>query len=161
MPKNSLKAVFDCNVFWQIFFSASGIGSKCWNLVRDKRIELFVSTDTLDELKDVLTRPEIQARFQKATIENVEFFIEEIIEHATFVKTVKKVFTYQRDPKDEPYINLAVQTGSHYIVSRDKDLLDLMTGFDEESKDFRKRFRPLKIVDTITFVSIVEDVVIT
>jgi hypothetical protein len=31
-----------------------------------------------------------------------------------------------------------------------------MKGYDDESKEFRQRFRPLKIVDTITFVEIVE-----
>jgi uncharacterized protein len=151
-----IKAVFDCNVFWQIFFSTKGIGAKCWELVTTGQIELIVSSDVLDEIRDVLTRPEMQARFSKATDENVEIFIDEIIEAATFVSSVPKKFSYSRDPKDEPYINLAVCEDAHYIVSRDKDLLDLMTGYDDESKEFRKRFRPLKVVDTITFVGIVE-----
>ena len=34
-----------------------------------------------------------------------------------------------------------------YLVSRDKDLLDLMTGTELESKQFRQRFRFLNIVD--------------
>lgn len=35
-------------------------------------------------------------------------------------------FSLQRDPKDEPYVNLAIETSAQFIVSRDKDLLDLM-----------------------------------
>ncbi len=151
-----IKAVFDCNIFWQIFFSTKGIGAKCWELVTTERVELIVSSDILDEIRDVLTRPETQTKFTKATNENVDVFLEEIIEFATFVSVVPKRFIYSRDQKDEPYINLAVHKKAHYIVSRDKDLLDLMTRFDNESKEFRKRFRPLKVVDTITFVEIVE-----
>ncbi|MCY7376189.1 MAG: putative toxin-antitoxin system toxin component, PIN family [Pyrinomonadaceae bacterium] len=151
-----IKAVFDCNVFWQIFFSVTGIGSRCWDLVTSEQVELIISYEVLDELRDVLTRPETQSRFTKATDENVDIFIEEIIENATFITSVEKKFEYSRDPKDEPYINLAVQTEAQYIVSRDKDLLDLMTGHDDESKAFRQRFRPLKVVDTLTFVQIVE-----
>ena len=151
-----VKAVFDCNVFWQIFFSETGIGSKCWKLVTDGNVELFVSNEILEELKDVLTRPETQRRFSQATDEKVSTFIDEIVDNATFISSVKLVFRYTRDPKDEPYINLAVQEEAHYIVSRDKDLLDLMTGYDDESKEFRQRFRSLKIVDTLTFVETIE-----
>jgi uncharacterized protein len=150
-----IRAVFDCNVFWQIFFSSKGMGTKCWELVVNGKVELIVSADVLDEVRDVLTRPEIQAKFTQATVEKVDIFIEEILEYATFVSSVPKKFSYPRDPKDEPYINLAVNQAAHYIVSRDKDLLDLMTGYNEESKEFRQRFRPLKVVDTLTFVEIV------
>jgi len=37
----------------------------------------------------------------------MDVFIEEIIDVATFVPTVEEKFEYPRDPKDEPYINLA------------------------------------------------------
>jgi len=80
-----IKAVFDCNVFWQIFFSGAGIGARCWELVTTGQVELFVSPYVLEEICDVLTRPETQARFTTATDENVDVFIEEIIDVATFV----------------------------------------------------------------------------
>ncbi len=156
MREQAISAVFDCNVFWQIFFSGKGIAAKCWELVTGGQAELIVSSAVLSELRDVLTRPETQARFPAATVENVEVFIDEILEHATFVSSVPSHFTYTRDPKDEPYINLAIEAGARYIVSRDKDLLDLMTAYDRESKVFRRKFRPLKVVDTKTFVEIVE-----
>ncbi len=125
MPKEPIRAVFDCNVFWQIFFAGQGIGSKCWELVKDGSVELIVGSAVLDEVQDVLTRPKTQTRFSKATREAVEVFVDEILEQATFVKSVKQHFNYPRDPKDEPYINLAIESEAHYIVSRDKDLLDL------------------------------------
>lgn len=151
-----IKAVFDCNVFWQIFFSETGTGSRCWNLVTDEKVELIVSQEILDEVEDVLTRPSTQKKFSQATTENVGIFIEEILDQATLIHPVEKKFDYQRDPKDEPYINLAVQTKARYIVSRDKDLLSLMNGYDDDSKAFRQRFRPLQVVDTLTFVELVE-----
>jgi predicted nucleic acid-binding protein len=49
---------------------------------------------------------------------------------------VPKEFSYRRD-EDEPYINLAVAAGADFIVSRDRDLLDLMTGYTDECKEFR------------------------
>ena len=76
---------------------------------------------------------------------------------ATVIKNVPQIFNYARDPKDEKYINLAVAAGAEYIISRDTDLLDLMTGFDEDSKKFRQKFRPLKIIQPLEFLKIVED----
>ena len=156
MPQQPIVAVFDCNVFWQIFFSGKGVGAKCWELVTSGHVEVAGCPEVLSEIRDVLTRPETRARFQTAAAENVEIFIDEILENATFISPIPNRFSYARDPKDEPYIDLAAEAGAQYIVSRDNDLLDLMTGHDAESKDFRQRFRPLKIVDTKTFLEIVE-----
>jgi predicted nucleic acid-binding protein len=36
------------------------------------------------------------------------------------------------------YINLAVAAGADFIISRDKDLLDLMTSHADECKEFRQ-----------------------
>jgi predicted nucleic acid-binding protein len=43
------------------------------------------------------------------------------------INEVPRVFEYPRDPNDEPYINLAIPARAKYLVSRDKDLLDLMS----------------------------------
>lgn len=158
MPKQPVRAVFDCNVFWQIFFSGTGLGSRCWELVKDGSVELLVSSPVLNEVADVLTRTETQARFSQATAETVGAFLDEILEQATFVRSIKQHFRYPRDPKDEPYINLAIESEAHYIVSRDKDLLDLMTGYDAAGKEFRQRFRPLKFVGAKEFVEIVKQI---
>ena len=52
------------------------------------------------------------------------------------------------------YINFAVEAKADYIVSRDNDLLDLMTGHTKECKEFRQRFRLLKVVDPLEFLKI-------
>lgn len=157
MPSKPIKAVFDCNVFWQIFFSARGIAKSCWELVTSGKVELFVSPAVLDEVRDVLTRPETRERFPQATDERVTAFLDEILEYATLIYRIESRFQFARDPKDEPYINLAVEVKADYIVTRDKDLLDLMTGFDAESKQFRQRFRPLSIIEPKTLLEILEE----
>ena len=57
------------------------------------------------------------------------------------------MFTLDRDPKDEIYVNLAIEAGASYLVSRDKDLLDLMN-----DPDFRSRFPGLTILDPVAFL---------
>lgn len=77
---------------------------------------------------------------------------------AEFVEKVPTHFTYSRDPNDEPYLNLAIETEAIFLVSRDNDLLDLMTGFTDEAKEFRQRFRKIKIVNPVEFVKIIDEV---
>lgn len=50
---------------------------------------------------------------------------------------------------------MAVEAKADYIVSLDNDLLDLMTDFTDESKEFRQRFRPLKVVEPLEFLQII------
>lgn len=46
---------------------------------------------------------------------------------------------YDRDPKDRPYMDLAVAAEANYLITRDKDLLSLMTSHTVAAKEFRQR----------------------
>jgi predicted nucleic acid-binding protein len=70
---------------------------------------------------------------------------------------VPHVFEFARDPKDEAYIDLAAAVAADYLVTFDRDLLDLMTGYDDVSKEFRQRFRQLKVVRPDEFLEIVSE----
>ena len=89
------------------------------------------------------------------TDEKVEKLIEMLLEKGEFIKKVPQHFTYSRDPNDEPYINLAIEANAVFLVSRDNDLLDLMNGFTDECKDFRRRFRRLRVVNPVSFLEII------
>ncbi len=90
-------------------------------------------------------------------VEYVETFLNRVLSKAALLNKIPKHFQYPRDPKDEKYINLAVEAKAHYIVSRDNDLLDLMTGIDAESKEFRQRFRFLKVIAPVEFLRIIQE----
>lgn len=148
----SVRAVFDCMVFLQSAMRTTGPAAACFRLVDQKVIELCVSVDLLDEVKDVLNRPVLTRRFKLLTPENVTNFMAEVERKATLIANVGSVFSYARDPKDERYVNLAVAAGARYLVSRDKDLLDLMNEGRPEGKDFRERFPGLIVLDPATFL---------
>ncbi len=152
-----VSVVFDCMIFLQGLISKSGIAVNCFELFENEIIELFVSEEVLAEIQDVITRPKLQAKYSRLTNERAERLVEVLRTKATLIKDVPTVFNYPRDPKDEKYINLAVAAGSEFIISRDMDLLDLMTGFDNDSKEFRQKFRPLKIIQPSEFLKIVEE----
>jgi predicted nucleic acid-binding protein len=61
---------------------------------------------------------------------------------------------FARDPKDEPYINLARTAQAQYLVSRDADLLDVPTASDKDSRRIREDCPSLEIVDPVTFLAL-------
>lgn len=152
MSVEILGAVFDCNVFVQALLNPKSIAAQCLDVVRRGDVKLFISKETLAEIRDVVSRPNIIKRLPNANIEQIEAFVEDVLSFSTLIRSVPKSFKLTRDPKDEIIINLAVESESEYIVSRDKDLLDLMNAFDDDSKKFRQKFRRLKIVEPLEFL---------
>ena len=120
----STRAVFDCMVFLQAVTNEQGPAFACLGLVEEEKLELVVSPVILAELRDVLSRPKVRAKFPHLTDERAEGFIYWLEDKGITLAEVPRAFEYPRDPDDEPYINLAVASDSRYLVSRDKDLLD-------------------------------------
>jgi putative PIN family toxin of toxin-antitoxin system len=158
MPQTIPRVVFDCNVFWRAFFSGTGVGHECYQLLAEQKVLHFVSTTTVNELIDVLSRAEPLSKF---TSLDVEEFVRYVVSISSFVKTVPHVFNLPRDVDDEPYVDLAIAVDADYIVTSDRDLLDLMTGYDHTSKEFRQRFRQLKIVRPDEFLKIISETGLT
>lgn len=60
--------------------------------------------------------------------------------------------TYDRDPDDAHYVNLALAADARLILSRGKDLLDLMDSTKPEAAEFQKRFPTLRILNPVGFL---------
>jgi putative PIN family toxin of toxin-antitoxin system len=144
--------VFDCNVLLVAAAKERSTAAACLWLARSGYIRLFLSKDILEEVEDVLNRPKIRQAFDTLTDELVNSFLEGLREVGELVHSVPKKFVYPRDKDDEQYINLAGAVDAHYLVSRDKDLLDLNTGHTVECKEFRQRFRPLKVIQPLNLL---------
>ena len=140
------RVVFDCVVLLQAAARQKSAAANCFALAESGDLQFFVSPETLSEIEDVLSRPELRAHFPGLTDEIAGAFLKRLQTFANFIPQVPKKFIYQRDEDDEPYINLAVEVKAHFIVSRDNDLLDLMTGYTDECKEFRQRFRSLRVI---------------
>jgi len=151
------RVVFDCNVLLQAVAREKSVAAKCLNFAESGLIQLCVSREVLAEVEDVLNRPEIRAHFPDLSDEIVGAFLKRLQKLSVLVRLVPKEFSYPRDEDDEPYINLAVAAGANFIISRDRDLLDLMTGYTNECKEFRQRFRSLKVIEPIGFLKLLEE----
>lgn len=147
--------VFDCMIYLQGLIKEKGPAIDCLEVFERGAVKLLVSDEILGEIADVLARPKLQARYSLLTKERAGKLIEILKDKAELIEEVPSRFTYPRDPKDEKYINLAIQAKADYIVSRDGDLLDLMTNHTEEAKDFRQRFRSLRVISPVEFLNMI------
>jgi uncharacterized protein len=158
MPPGPKIVVFDCNVYVQALLNPRGIASSCLGLARNGTVNLYLSLALLNEVRDVLQRPTFTKLLTSLTPQLVDAFLDEIISFSFVVRKVPMRFHYDRDPKDEPYINLAIEIGAEFIVTSDKDLLSLMTGTTHECKEFRQRFRNIKVIEPISLLQIISDI---
>ena len=153
MPK--LEVVFDCNIYLQAAASSKGVAAACLRLAENGEIILYISERILEEVSEVLHRPIVRKSLPELTDEAVDAFLEKLHDFVIFVRNVPHEFHLPRDVDDEDYINLAIEVRADYLVSRDKDLLDLMTDYTIEAKEFRQRFRFLKVVNPVGFLELV------
>ena len=68
------------------------------------------------------------------------------MEVAVELRSPPSVFTYERDPKDAHYVDLAVAAAATIITSRDNDLLALMRPGDPVADEFALRFPLLRVL---------------
>lgn len=156
MPDESPRVIFDCNIFLQGATNRRSPARSCLRLFFDDAISLFVSESVLHEVRDVLNRPAIRRKFPRLTDRLVNALLLKIESQAILIKNIPEEFHYERDPKDEPYVNLALVANASYLVSQDKDLLDLMTTSSDAALQFRFRYPFLRILKATDFLREIE-----
>jgi putative PIN family toxin of toxin-antitoxin system len=145
------RVVFDCNTHRQALASPEGPASRCVQLALDGKIDAFLSPTVLDEIRDVASRPKVVARL-RFTSERKGEFLTGLQAISTILAGFPEPFVYARDPDDAHYVNLAVAAKADLIVSRDKDLLDLVDPTRPEAAEFQSRFPRLRILDPPAFL---------
>ena len=112
------RVVFDCMVFLQGAARSASPARACFEIVDEGLVTLCVSPAVLAEVRDVLSRLELVKRFPALSAEWVTAFVTSVTDKALVVPDVPIAFELPRDPKDEPYINLAVATQAEFLVHR-------------------------------------------
>jgi putative PIN family toxin of toxin-antitoxin system len=119
------KIIFDTN----IYFSAIGWDGKILDLVihcfKKDEIDIFSSQDISEEIHEKLKSQKFQ-KLVKGKIE--ESFIIEILDLITQNSQTEAVTTKLnicRDPKDNKFLELAQTVKADYLITGDRDLLDL------------------------------------
>jgi putative PIN family toxin of toxin-antitoxin system len=109
----------------------------------------------LAEIRDVLTRPKLVAKYPALTKQAVDAFLAQHLRMATWISDVPEHYILARDPDDSMYLNLAITSGTPYVVTDDLDLLELMEPQSTTGIDFRTRYPAVQIVTPSDFEALV------
>jgi putative PIN family toxin of toxin-antitoxin system len=147
-----IRAVFDTVTLLQGVSSPDGPAGACFRLVLQDKVILMMSIDGLFELHDVAQRQETRTRFPKLAGEVIEGFLDSVRAAAWIVLNPAPLFRYPRDPGDEHILNVTIAAKAAFLVTRDKDLLDLMSESNPDGAAFRQLCPTARIVDPVTFL---------
>ena len=139
--ESMLRVIFDSVVFVRSLINPFSF----WGQIifeYSSKYQLFVSSQILIEVLEVLKRSEVVSRFN--TLEGRDFEkILKIISAAEVVE-ISDIPQVSRDPKDDKFLATAKTAQTDYLVSADRDLLDL------------KEYAGIKIIDAQTFLEILK-----
>ena len=133
-------ALYDTNIFISGTFWR-GLPRRAIHLAKRGKVKVVTCEPLLDELRDVLTRPDKPFRLSAKEADKV---INNVRSYVRLVVPTRKVDVC-RDPDDNLIIECALAGGAQDIVTGDPDL------------KVRRRFEEIEIVDVRTFVSLFEE----
>ena len=106
------------------------------------------------EYRAVLRDEIIVSRYPELTEEKVEVALRRFRYLGEYLRTVKVVFQYPRDPLDQKVIELAIAGRATDIVSADNDLLSLPSGYTEPARRLRQRLPGIRILSPGGFIEL-------
>jgi len=132
-----MRIVVDTNIFVSAALSAKSLPALVVYLVEHRSV-LLKSATTEQELLQVVARPRLAALIAPSFLE----WLSRLLAKAESVTITEKI-TECRDPKDNKFLELAVNGRADVIVSGDHDLLTLSP------------FREIPIVTPAAFIQII------
>lgn len=119
-----IRAVLDTNTLVSAVINiTSSVASEIYQNCKEKRFLLIISPSILAEADNVLQRGRVMKSHKRSTQE-----LQEVIREMADVSSVvpgRIKIDLVRDPDDNKIISAALEGKADYIVSRDRDLLDL------------------------------------
>ena len=136
MPKSkSLKLIIDTNL-WVSFIISNKL-NVLDPLLFAGNTRLLFSTELITEIQETITKPKLKKYFKTNTLEEMFYAFEPFID----LVEVESIITICRDPKDNFLLALAKDGKADYLLTGDKDLLEL------------KKFGKVKIQTIGTFIN--------
>lgn len=116
-----LRVVIDTSTLVSFALTSGEITSQIIRAWQAEEFTLLTTAVMRDELRRVLDRPRIRARAEAP----LTWIADELEHHSWHVPGQMTVTGACRDPKDDVFLACAVEGQADYLVSSDRDLLDL------------------------------------
>lgn len=120
MPKNKpLRPIIDTNLW--VSFITSNKQRLLDHLLFNGNARLLFSTELTTEIQETITKPKLKKFFKANAVEEMLLAFEPFIE----IVEVESIATACRDTKDNFLLALAKDGKADYLLTGDKDLLDI------------------------------------
>lgn len=111
------KIVIDTNVIVSALRSRNGFSFKLLSIIDDERFKVFISIPVLLEYEDAIKRDKTNIKLKKTEIDDIFNFI-------CFIAEQRKIFylwrPFLRDPRDDMFLELAVESECDYLITFNK-----------------------------------------
>ena len=118
-----MRSVLDTNVLVSALFRRQGVSGQVLRHLRDGSFTIVYSVPVMVELVEVLSRPHIQRKYHIHS-DDITALINLIRLRGELVSPNRQIDAC-RDPKDNRFLEAAVEGNADVIVSGDADLLDM------------------------------------
>jgi hypothetical protein len=119
-----MRVVLDANVFVSALMNRQGSPRRILVGWEEDQFDVLVSEPIIAELGRVLRYPRIVRRHRQSEAA-IEHFLGMLASQAVMVATTAQLHVVQNDESDNRYLECAVAGDAEYLVSGDRDLLDL------------------------------------
>ena len=119
MKGKSTKVIFDTNVWISFLIGKRLLIIK--NYIADGRITIIATRQLFEEIKEVTSRDRLKKYFPQESVSELIQLLETISEQIE----IKPMHFLNRDPKDNFLLDLIDFSKADYLVTGDKDLLEL------------------------------------
>src|SRR5688572_16670199 len=121
----NLRVVVDTNVLVSgLIALKNSPSSKILAAIQNEKLILVTSPKILDEIKNVINRHRISKK-TNMNEDDRKFFIDGLVARSDVTVGKQLDHNISRDIKDDKFLACGVEGGANYIITGDRDLLDL------------------------------------
>ncbi len=149
----SERAVYDAMVFLQWAALPAERQHGTVRALYDGAIRLCLSPKLVEEIRDLLGRPNIRAKAPNLTDARVTSVLAAAGKHADWFQQVPNVFTLENHPDDDHLFNLAIEARAKYLVTWENRILRLGKMQSDDATRLRDLAPSLQILSPPSFVT--------
>jgi putative PIN family toxin of toxin-antitoxin system len=138
------KIVLDTNIFVSAILKNQSNPGHIIDLIKEKKLTLFLSPDIILEIATVLSYPKLK-KIHGLTPKGIKSHLKGLKSIAEIVVPTTRLDIIERDSSDNIYLECAIETDADFIISGDHHLTDLET------------YEGVRIVSPATFLKIIQD----
>ena len=117
--ENEIRIIIDTNL-WISFLIGRKLSSLL-DLLSYPEFQLVISSELIEEIYDVISRPKLAKYYSS---ENINMLMKYMKEFSLSFE-LRSIPSRCRDPKDDYLLELALVSDADYLVTGDKDLLEI------------------------------------